>query len=441
MRISRVTVTLGLLSISVALLSPTSPTSADPGQPTPRTTPVPTAASGLPVNFATDAATRLDSYGRQRFPDVFGGVLLTEKGTNLKVFLTSLDSTVMSSFRTEALSLLNTSATARSVTPSLISDRSVSFTQSSTTQGAQEAVHDAVSKSLQSIRDRGINLVWAKQDFTDRREHLGVVGLTPDQRSYLVATYGPSVDVEDIPESEAPILLDRHDDSPPWNGGDFITSNAAGSEECSTGIPTHTPDGGQYMLTASHCYPLGATVLNGAYMCPSSGPCTSYGTLNEMGFVAQRDGAVGGLDAELIFTPTSALLWTGYTFNAIRTGIAGTYGSPGGMQMCADGAWEGQASCSFTVDAQGCVLSYCNQLHASGSDVQAVGEGDSGGPALTYLSDGRAYVIGIISSGDGALAQCNNWNPQQVPRRCRSNVWYTDWAAMANKWGLIANIY
>lgn len=191
------------------------------------------------------------------------------------------------------------------------------------------------------------------------------------------------------------------------------------------------------MVTAGHCFDRSKRIHNYS----NSIPRGIFSTASYMGFVDQRAYTQNGIDAELIFTSASSLVWTGYTYGAVRAGLTGATGSPFGAQVCHSGAFEGEV-CGFTVDANGCidetVPRLCNEIHTTSNNRQGVGEGDSGGPIL-QRRNGGTYVAGIVSiSTDGPEERCNNWYPQEV-RRCFANFWYTDWTAISNKWGLRVN--
>lgn len=51
------------------------------------------------------------------------------------------------------------------------------------------------------------------------------------------------------------------------------------------------------------------------------------------------------------------------------------------------------------------------------------------------MVDGQLRIVGTVTGGDGTSARCGNWSPQNN-RICRSNLWYTDWNAVASRWSL-----
>lgn len=367
------------------------------------------------VNRAAEGAERVDAFARDAFPDTYSSYVLTDEGNRLTIYLTERDAV------TEAAL----------IAVSELSPDIVSFETRSITLVEQEALHSRIMADSQLLKDQGIELVYYGIDFATGKEELGIVGLTEAIESELMATYGPNLLIVDVPADERPVPLDRHNDSSPWNGGDFITSP---DNDCSSGVPVHTSASGYYMITAAHCENTDdAPFYNRSDLIPR-------GTGNYFGFLAQRDGSYQGLDAELIFTATSDIIWTGYTFGAVRKAIAGVAGSPRFVQVCHSGAYEGEI-CDFEVTDAGCVdyagfPEWCNLLLATGSNPQAVGQGDSGGPTYRYVSGLK--VNGVVSGGSGPDVRCVNWYPQ-VTRDCYSDVWYTDIFPILNLWSLTVN--
>src|SRR5262249_2283082 len=143
-----------------------------------------------------------------------------------------------------------------------------------------------------SIRSQGTDLrVWG-QNVRTGHELLQVVGLTSAESAYLQQRYGSNIDVVDLPSSQAPVPLDRENDTAPWNGGDFITHNSTG--DCSSGIPVHNSANQYYLIIAAHCFPLHTNMYNGSVTIP-------YGNDGAMGDIGEQDTRQNGSDAELIW--------------------------------------------------------------------------------------------------------------------------------------------
>lgn len=140
-------------------------------------------------------------------------------------------------------------------------------------------------------------------------------------------------------------------------------------------MPVHASNT-YYILTAAHCFSVGSQVTNNSYSIPRGS-----GALIDT--VSAIDGTSRGLDAELIKQSCqscsgSHALWVGYTTNPGSTVFQSTPGgSPAGIVVCDDGAFEGQV-CDTTVAAQGCyafdVGTRCHILLATGSNPNDAGQ-------------------------------------------------------------------
>lgn len=418
-----------VLAATIALIAASS-AAADSPSPTPNSAEASSPASNAKVNAAAPNANAVNRFGRSSFASTFGGVSLTDNGNHLVVYTTTTP---------------NASAKAQYIKSSGLPAADVSFAASPTTAQEQDELLSRVTSDVPTLTHLGMHLTaW----FLDYRTHqilVQLAGGNEAQESELTARYGKNVVAEHVSTTSVPALTDRSSDVSPWNGGDFIGGqavHATGSARtgyvstCTSGIPTHNAAGGQYLVTAAHCFPYGASVANYAATIPLGN------SSNHIGSVTNRDGTTNGIDAELIFAPLSNYIWTGYTIGAVHATISGATGSPAGANVCQSGAFEGE-NCNFYVDALGCInLGYddggvvyqCHELHASGTNPQGLGAGDSGGPVYRYQSNG-VYIVGTVSAGDGTVTRCVNWYPQQT-RNCYTNLWYTDWAAIAGPWGL-----
>jgi hypothetical protein len=366
-------------------------------------------------NAAVPDGNRVEAYGRANLANSYGGIFLTNDASHIDVYLTRLDSETEQQML-QALSL-----------PS----GEVSFLLTPTTEAEQAAVQGRVTADYPSLRADGIDLVAWTPDVRTGDEDLTVIDPTEAQITSLEQEYGPNVAVDAISPDAAPTLDDRYNDTPPWNGGDFISD---GNADCTSGIPVHNPGGAYYMLDASHCYSLGENIYNESAHIP-------LGTGNYMGFVSNVAGGYGGIDAELIAMSSSDLLYTGWTLNPARSAISGYTGSPAGEQVCDDGAFEGEY-CGMVVSSGGCAGFpngdvFCHLLGATGTNSNDVGEGDSGGPVFTF-SGSSLLVVGTITGGYGPEVTCGDWYPQ-TNRICQPDLYYTDIVYELAQWGLEVN--
>ncbi|MEC5152577.1 hypothetical protein [Cryobacterium sp. GrIS_2_6] len=361
------------------------------------------------TNGAGKAADAVLSYATSALPDVFGGVSLTNNGNSLVVHLTSIGPV--------ARSAINTVAALTGVVPTFVTARA-SLTKLKSTMDGITAAADKLSAS-------GITLESWTIDGQSGLIDVNILNGTAAQDASVATEFGSLVQVGNV--GQLPIAAaDRGADYSPFDGGDWVTDNA---EDCSTGVPVIAASG-YFMLTAAHCFPVGATVYNRSATIPR-------GDGAQIGTVTNIDGTSNGLDAELVHTTAnSGLIWFGYTLNPTSTVIStNPGGSPAGAVVCNDGAFEGQV-CDTTVAQQGCVTfdvgPRCHILVATGSNAQDVGLGDSGGPVIR---SGTNQVVGTVTGLGGTQARCANWYPQTV-RTCGSTLYYTDINAEMNEWGL-----
>ncbi|OFE15673.1 hypothetical protein BA895_21785 [Humibacillus sp. DSM 29435] len=354
----------------------------------------------------------MEQRGRTAHGSLFGGAQASEDGAIIEVFLTRDDPAVEADLRAAAK----------------LSPTQIRFRTGATTVAQQDALHNRVTTAAPSLRKAGYRLDSWILNFATRREVITLTDGTPAQVAKLRRQFGPEVDVKAKPDSPARVTADRFSDTAPWNGGDFISDTVS---TCTSGIPAHNGAGAQYLVTAGHCFNLGANIFNYS-------ASLNHGGRGYLGRVSTRAQTERDMDAELISTRLSNLIWTGSSTSPTRTVIAGTAGSPGHKKVCHSGAYEGE-KCGLTIDGVGCknfpgVLTYCHLLHASSTNPQAVGPGDSGGPVYRMV-DGQLRIVGTVTGGDGTSARCGNWSPQNN-RICRSNLWYTDWNAVASRWSL-----
>ncbi|HEV7949048.1 MAG TPA: S1 family peptidase, partial [Glaciihabitans sp.] len=233
--------------------------------------------------------------------------------------------------------------------------------------------------------------------------------------------------------SEQAVFLDRQNDYAPWNGGDFITN---GRGDCTSGIPVHNPGGARYLVTAGHCFAVGEVIRNKSVRIP-------LGTNNIIGPVAVRDFLTPySLDAELINTNSSPYTWRGGTAGQSPTtkSFAGALTSPIGAPVCHSGAFEGDRC--FTIQQNGITKQIegywlSSLVRATGSDPQAVGQGDSGGPVVRMIGNSM-YGVGTVTAGEGVWTTCSNWSPQ-TSRKCYPTLLYTDLGPTLTKWGISVN--
>ncbi len=222
-------------------------------------------------------------------------------------------------------------------------------------------------------------------DVTHNVVAVGVTKLSPQLTAAARERFGDLVQLHVAPR---PHPMSRSADWSPWAGGIRISS---GGFNCTSGFAIEVPGtpASRQMITAGHCFPLGAFVYNnGTYVAT----------------VSSRTLTNNGKDVEYLggtFTPWT---YTGPTTVFAGEAIRGTKGSVVGQTFCTNGATSGEV-CSGTVTAtnicspftDGITRCYLDQME--GSVVLSQG-GDSGGNVFTRDPDGLK-VGGIIIGGNG----------------------------------------
>jgi hypothetical protein len=269
------------------------------------------------------------------------------------------------------------------------------------------AVHQKLTAAFGSLAARGIRIVsWFPGINGDGMEHVGVLNLTPAKVAVLNGLLGAqniilsNVTTSQVPQSTA----NRNNDYAPWSGGDNETGAGNGCT-AGAGIIYY---GEQYMVTAAHCYLLGASVYN-----EFPHVIRPY---NFMGTVVSRDMRYDGDDTELVRMPVSGYIWTGTIGLPVRVAVSGVAANPDGDTVYNEGAFSGQVAATVRSDYLGCISTTergaeCNIVEATSAGI-ANQSGDSGAPVIRYIG-GRLMVAGIVSAGS-------------QPTACRYNTQYSN---------------
>ncbi len=374
---------------------------------------------------AAQDATAADERAQAHFSHVYGGLALINHGTHVVISLTTLDPRIEAAIRGDAPASEFTFVHAR---------RSGAWLEALTQRiGADQAARDAAGVQLIKEGDG---------DAQTGRLLVQVLNLTPAKRRWLNARYGAdNLKVIAGTAADIPVPISgppRANDHPPWNGGDFITDTL--TEDCSSGFGAHRGRA-QYMITAGHCF-TGASLIRNA----SGGQ--QFGNMGVVGVVT-RNSINHRLDSELIGTigGSSKLVFAGRSTSKVRDAVSGTAGSPLGMQVCQDGAFEGKI-CGLVVKSKRteCIMEgrrrmVCHIFEADkiGGGI-ASGEGDSGGPVFRFMGS-RLYATGIVTAGSrSGERDCPTYQVKGLPRRkCAPKLFYTSIAPILGRYKLTIN--
>ncbi len=378
----------------------------------------PTSPTVVPLgaeNPAVDPAPPAQERGQSQFPDLYGGLEVTNDGSRVVVYLTQLNPQVESAIRG--------SAPASEFT----------FVRTPHPAGWYDSLTQQISDDDDALKASGVQLIeWGDADLASGRLIVQVLDLTPAKASLLEARYGAG---NLLLENGAglPIVTigpPRANDSAPWNGGDFITD--ALSFDCSSGFGAHRAV--QYMITAGHCFQRGRQILNGSGGQSDLMHGQLFGNFMPLGPVTSKAG--GNLDAEIITTSafggSSKLVYAGSSTSSERDAVSGTIVTPRGRQVCQDGAFEGEICglvvrnsnpiCINTPDGRFCHIH--KAVNTTGRI--AVGQGDSGGPVFRFEGS-LLKATGIVTAQAPGGRNCPTYQGPHGDRGrlCSSTLYYT----------------
>lgn len=204
------------------------------------------------------------------------------------------------------------------------------------------------------------------------------------------ATAAPEIRISKAPTTK---LLTRWNDTAPFYAGAALGPASGGQSYCTSGIPAiSTWDGRQWLVTAAHCYGVGANVY------------TAGGN-----FIGQVKYTRPAIDSAFIEARTNRYTWdgvdaTGYTryLNGVRNVAVGDF-------TCQLG-YNSKVICNIRTTQAGTASWSANGTTVRGSwgvphSGGVVGRGgDSGGPVI-YINDPNSRQLnGIISVGSGCDA-------------------------------------
>jgi hypothetical protein len=373
----------------------------------------------LTAGAAQGDANLIASVARRTEEASFAGVALTNKSSQVVVYLTRLEPAVETAIR------------------AIIPSRNLDFQQRAVSEVVQQRLHASVLADAPSLAHSGIKVGLFGPDPATGREKVSVLGGTAQQLQLLSAKYGSNAEIVALPASYRAVPDgSRIGDTAPWNGGDFISD---GNEDCTSGIPVHNAAGQYFLVTAAHCFALNATVYNYSSSIPLGSKVT-------IGKVAAQDLRASKYDAELVYSGarTSALTFTGPTATTSTNKFVTAGPARVGSTVCTSGAFEGE-HCLGVISVNSCVApaitglprTVCGEDYYYSSNSQSIGQGDSGAPVYEYVSGGLR-AVGIHNLHDGSYqVPCTNWS--STGRICSGHGWFVDINPIASTWGLTVN--
>jgi streptogrisin D len=266
-------------------------------------------------------------------------------------------------------------------------------------------------------------------------------GVTAANAKQMVPALASAIPVT-VQTGGAPAFTFRFFDTIPYWGGAFIHNGGTG---CSDAFGVTGNNGAStYMFTAAHCGT--GTWTTGTV---NSGSTTITNTIGST-FSAGRN---TGIDVELLLPPSGDTdgneVYVGAPINpdnndlGSNTGIpvAGSGSNAVGALVCTDGSFSGTicnvrvqlTNVTITISpAENGVSTITHLVQAmkvptSGEPLEAVGNGDSGGPVVIIFGNGTARAQGIISAqrnGSGFTEPCVGYTPPG--RMCSNTVFYAD---------------
>jgi hypothetical protein len=383
-----------------------------------------------PAAVVADAVQRVAA---ARFGGLYTGEILTDHGRKVVVYLTRLDKTA------EA-------AMTAGVAPGI-----VSFARAPRPLAWLNRLHQRVTGQQPALKRAGINLVTWGPDFITGRENLTVQDLTAAKAAVLDRLFGTgNLTLTSTTARYAAVAVGRDNDSPPWNGGDFMIDDPV-TGECSSGYGV-TSGSTSYSLTAGHCFTVNAEVINGD-------PSLTGKTYYEMGTVSTRGSFTksDGIDAEMVKTTgygsSSKAIYTGSSTKPQVADVSGTATSPAGDQVCDSGAFEGEV-CDIVIQKTTPMPECITESEGSGGPTYtvcdiyvaeqasgkiAVGNGDSGGPVFRFEGS-KLYATGIITAEPSGGTVCPTRQYKGFSTRyCSPTLFYTSISSVLSEFKVKIN--
>jgi len=364
----------------------------------------------------TPVALAIQRLGQKDYADSYTGDEISTNGKFVTVYVTNLTESLTHAFRMVARGA------------------KLNFAQSGSSLAQILTIQNQTTAAYSSLMAMGITLDETYPDIAAGRLVVGVVGVTAAQTSTLQSMFGGNnIEVVNDPPNNAVLYSSRYSDSAPWKGGSNITncapSGCSTAGDCTSGFGVYRGST-TYLITASHCYPVGWQIYNGFshnFACDRTdgSGCAAIGTVHQL--------AGSSTDSELITTPSgsSNLIWAGPGGSPHQVAVNSVSGSAIGSDVCNEGAYSLE-ECGLQVTNNSMCKTFiggwyfCNLVTADATSTTAYGiateEGDSGGPVVTAnLTSG----VGTVTGGVDSLNCVNNTYYLHTEPSCSSILYYT----------------
>lgn len=247
-----------------------------------------------------------------------------------------------------------------------------------------EQATNTLASDQEQLAVDGIQLGEWGPDVESNRVEVSLRRPAQNAQRILDQRYGSGMIVVSPTPAPAAIRYDRFSDSPPFYGGDRITS---GGVLCTSGPSMRDGSGHTYALTAGHCGSVGTV-------------WSTHGI--RFGTETKRSFSNNGLDTAAIATSAGPYVWRNGGSTARQSGEA--YPLVGGS-VCADGSVSGEVCGVKIQNVDICVkfadgITTCHLDQGFRGSINVAQSGDSGGPVYdSPTSTGLVYIAGTIVGG------------------------------------------
>lgn len=275
-----------------------------------------------------------------------------------------------------------------------------------------DAKVNQLSDNFDSLRAQGITLSAWWPNFGLNKVEVSLQTYSSAAATVIYNQFGnTTVSVSTSSRNTATFAAGRYSDNSPWWGADELsTTKYNGVADCTSGLGMVGPAGGQYIVTAGHCWPNNTPIYNGG---------------RQVGNTSNREWVQGShADVELVtvLKPFSAgvELWDNFDVQSDDC-CSSTIErwrhaqEVPGDRVCVDGANK-RLVCGLIIDKVGACITFneddgggyfrqCGLAVLKPPMLPAIQGGDSGGPVFngTDMTGSKVSVHGTIVGYDGTV--------------------------------------